>query len=122
MPQFKPAGRPDIIPRIITTEVAELVAFVQHVFGAQGARKANAPTELRLGASIIMISDGGGVREPMPCFLHVYVDDCDVRTARALAVGATHIEPPEDMPWGDRRATVRDRWGNLWQIATTMRR
>jgi len=23
-----------------------------------------------------------------------------------------------DTPYGDRRATVKDRWGNTWQIAT----
>jgi len=27
------------------------------------------------------------------------------------------IEHPADMPYGDRRATVRDPWGNTWQIA-----
>jgi len=25
---------------------------------------------------------------------------------------------PADMPYGDRRAMVRDEWGNTWQIAT----
>jgi uncharacterized glyoxalase superfamily protein PhnB len=28
------------------------------------------------------------------------------------------VEPPGDMPYGDRRAMVEDRWGNVWQIAT----
>ena len=28
------------------------------------------------------------------------------------------LEAPREMPYGDRRAMVRDRWGNTWQIAT----
>jgi hypothetical protein len=37
-----------------------------------------------------------------------------------VAAGAATIDPPDDMPWGDRRATVRDAWGNIWQIATSV--
>jgi uncharacterized glyoxalase superfamily protein PhnB len=36
---------------------------------------------------------------------------------QAIAAGAQSIEAPSDMPYGDRRATVSDAWGNLWQIA-----
>jgi PhnB protein len=35
---------------------------------------------------------------------------------RALERGATVIEEP--LFYGDRRATVRDPFGNIWQIAT----
>ena len=54
----------------------------------------------------------------MPAFLHLYVPDADQTYARAVAAGAHVIEAPAVMPWGDRRATVSDAWGNLWQIAT----
>jgi uncharacterized glyoxalase superfamily protein PhnB len=54
----------------------------------------------------------------MPAFLYVYVDDSDSTYKRALLAGATSLEEPADMPYGDRRAMVRDRWGNTWQIAT----
>jgi uncharacterized glyoxalase superfamily protein PhnB len=57
-------------------------------------------------------------REPMPAFLYVYVEDTDSTYRRALESGATSIESPRDLPYGDRRAMVRDRWGNIWQIAT----
>ena len=49
-----------------------------------------------------------------PAFLYVYVDDADAVYTRALAAGAVSLEPPA----GDRRAMVRDEWGNTWQIAT----
>jgi PhnB protein len=67
---------------------------------------------------MIMVSNRGGIRPAMPAFLHLYVLDADQIYARAIAAGAHAIEEPTVMPWGDRRATVLDDWGNLWQIAT----
>ncbi|HYD45797.1 MAG TPA: VOC family protein, partial [Phenylobacterium sp.] len=49
---------------------------------------------------------------------YVYVPDTDATYQRALEAGARVIEPPSDMPYGDRRATLQDPWGNTWQIAT----
>jgi uncharacterized glyoxalase superfamily protein PhnB len=66
---------------------------------------------------MLMVSASAG-REPMPAFLYVYVEDTDATYRCALDSGATPIEPPRDLPYGDRRAMVRDAWGNTWQIAT----
>jgi PhnB protein len=65
-----------------------------------------------------MGGDGDGLRDPMPAFLYVYVDDTDSTYKRAIAADARSLEEPADMPYGDRRAMVRDAWGNIWQIAT----
>jgi PhnB protein len=65
-----------------------------------------------------MVSDGGGVREVRPTFLYVYSESTDETYRRAIEAGALTIEEPADMPYGDRRATVQDPWGNIWQIAT----
>ena len=35
-----------------------------------------------------------------------------------MGAGAASVEAPADMPYGDRRAMVRDPWENTWQIAT----
>ena len=121
MSQSKPIGWPSVIPRIFTSDVAGLTEFVRTVFGADGELQSGTPTEMRIGDSIILISDGGGVREAMPAFLYVYVDNADETYRRAIAAGAESIETPADMPYGDRRATVRDCWANVWQIATYRR-
>ena len=47
----------------------------------------------------------------------VYVDDADQTYERALDGGAVCIEAPLDTPYGDRRAIVRDPFGNVFQIA-----
>jgi PhnB protein len=113
------AHRPTVTPRIITDDPAGLVEFLRQVFDAQGEAHGNRPVEMRLGDSLILVSDGGGVHSPAPAFLLVHVDNTDAAVARAAATGATTVEEPTDMPWGDRRATVRDKWGNTWQIATS---
>jgi uncharacterized glyoxalase superfamily protein PhnB len=115
----RPEGRPTVTPRIITGDPVGLLDFLRQVFGTQGEVEGDRPVDLRLGDSLVMVSDGGGVHAAAPAFLLVYVDDADAVFARAVAAGATAEEDPADMPWGDRRATVRDGWGNTWQIATS---
>jgi uncharacterized glyoxalase superfamily protein PhnB len=118
MNTFKPDGWRTVTPRVITDNVAGLVGFLKIVFGAVGELQSGAPREMRIGDSVVMISDGGAAREAMPAFLYVYVENADETYLRAIAAGAQSIERPADMPYGDRRAMVRDSWGNVWQIAT----
>jgi PhnB protein len=114
---FQPRGWHTVTPRIIVPDAEELVDFVKKVFGATGEYHPQAPAELRLGDSIIMISDAG-VRDPMTACLYVYVESADVIWQRAIEAGAQSIESPLNMPYGDRRGMVKDPWGNTWQIAT----
>jgi PhnB protein len=94
-----------------------LVDFLKHAFGASGIFRTDGPSEIRIGDSIIMVVEAA-VREAMPTFLYLYLDEIDTAYRRALEAGATVIEGPSDMFYGDRRATVRDPFGNIWQIAT----
>ncbi len=121
MSQSKPIGWPSVMPRIFTSDVPGLTGFLKTVFGAEGELRSGAPTEIRIGDSIILISDSEGVREPKSAFLYVYVENADEAYRLAIAAGAELIETPADMPYGDRRATVRDSWANVWQIATYRR-
>lgn len=118
MAQFKPAGWPTVVPRLIAADVSGLVAFIKLVFRAEGDLEADRPSELRIGDSIVMVSNGGGLRSLQAGFLYVYVPDVDDTFKRAVDAGAKAVESPADMPWGHRRATFEDRWGNIWQAAT----
>ena len=115
---YKPEGWPTLAPRIFVDDVQGLVDFLRTVVGAEGAVRPGAPVELRIGESVLMISDGAGLRERTPAFVYVYVPDADAAFQRAVAAGAHAVETPADLPYGDRRATVRDPWGNHWQLAT----
>jgi uncharacterized glyoxalase superfamily protein PhnB len=112
-----PEGWHSVTPRIVVHHADRLVAFIKQVFSAEGDYRADAPCVLRIGDSLIMVSDAGA-RSPMPAFLYVYVDDTDATYRRALQAGATPVEEPADLPYGDRRSMVQDPWGNTWQIAT----
>ena len=113
-----PQGWHTITPRLFTLDVAGLVEFLRSVFDAAGTYDGGAPAVMTIGDSKVMVSDGGGIREPTAAFLYVYVADADDTYRRAIVAGASTIEGLTDTPYGDRRATVKDRWGNTWQIAT----
>lgn len=117
MSAFQPDGWRTITPRIFTDDVRGLTAFMRAVFGATGRAVAGRPMEMRIGDSIVMVSSDD-VREALPACLYVYVEDADRTYRKALSVGAKSIEKPLDTPYGDRRAVVKDAWGNTWQIAT----
>lgn len=114
--RFTPEGWHTVTPRIVVHGAERLVEFVKHVFEATGDYRPDRPAVLTVGDSMIMISDAE-VRDSMPAFLYVYVDDADGTYERAIQAGATSLEEPSDVPYGDRRAMVRDAWGNTWQIA-----
>jgi uncharacterized glyoxalase superfamily protein PhnB len=112
-----PPGWPALIPRIFVAEPERLVAFIKQVFGATGSFHRERPSELRIGDSMLLVG-ASTERGAFPAFLYVYVEDADATYRRALEAGATSLESPRDLPYGDRRAMVRDAWGNTWQIAT----
>jgi len=114
-----PTGWHTVTPRIVAHEARQLVEFLVRVFGAAGAYCQDRPSEVRIGDSVLMITDAD-VRRPMPAFLYVYVADVDAAYQRAIAAGARSLEAPADLPYGDRRCMVEDRWGNTWQIATPL--
>src|SRR5947209_20142989 len=104
-------GFHSVTPRILVADAAAQVAFLRTVFDAAGEYQADRPAEIRIGDSLVMVTPAGA-RESFPAFLYVYVGDADVVYRRALAAGATSVEAPLDTPYGDRRAMVRDPFGN----------
>jgi PhnB protein len=109
-----------ITPRVVVADSAAFVAFLRAVFDATGEHVPERPSEIRIGDSVVMVTSAG-VRDLAPAFLYVYVDDADARYRRAIAAHAVSLEEPCDTPYGDRRAMVRDPFGNTWQIAHVVR-
>jgi PhnB protein len=114
---FVPNGCNAVTPRIVARESVGLIEFLKAVFAATGEHHTDRPSVINIGDSMIMVSESG-IREPVRGFLYVYVADTDGAYRRAIGAGARSLEPPTDMPYGDRRAIVEDVWGNIWQIAT----
>jgi len=110
------AGYRAVTPRLVVSDVAAQVSFLRDVFEATGEVEPDRPAEVRIGESVIMISPIGE-RERFPAFLYVYVNDAEEAFHRAVNAGAEVLEEPLDTPYGDRRAMVRDPFGNVFQIA-----
>ena len=85
---FQPDDRSTVTPRIITDDVGGMIEFLRSVFGAVGEARSGAPAEMKIGDSIVMVSDGGGVRQVFPAFLYVYVESVDAAYQRAIVSGA----------------------------------
>lgn len=113
-----------VTPYLLVREADDLVAFVKQAFGATETFRAPGGAgglhiEVRIGDSMVMIGGGAAWHgAALPAMLHLYVEDVDAVYRRALGAGATTLEEPADQPDGDRRAGVKDRFGNQWYIAT----
>jgi PhnB protein len=101
---------------MVVSDANAAAEFLRAVFGAVGEVHADRPAEMSIGDSLVMVTSAGE-RELFPAFLYIYVDDADAAFHRAIAAGATSIESPSDTPYGDRRAMVRDPFGNVFQVA-----
>ncbi|HYL34493.1 MAG TPA: VOC family protein [Bryobacteraceae bacterium] len=122
-----PEGYHTITPYLVAKDAAGLLDFLKQTFAAEETGRAigsagGIHAGVRIGDSMLMAGGGGpglswrGENQPMA--LHVYVEDTDAAYQRALAAGATSIQPPEDHDYGERGASVKDRAGNHWYIAT----
>jgi PhnB protein len=111
-----PDGFRTVTPRMVVADADAQVEFLRAVFGAAGEVRLDRPAEIRIGDSLVMVTSAGA-REPFPAFLYVCVDDADGTYRRAMEAGAVAIEEPLDTPYGDRRAMIRDPFGNVFQIA-----
>ena len=102
----------------------QLWDLVRDAFGAvELERHEFGPTsfhiEARISDSVIVLETGDPPHpEGTAGSIYVYVPDVDAAYRRALERGATSIAPPQDKPYQERQAGVRDSFGNTWWIAT----
>jgi PhnB protein len=119
-----PEGYHTVTPYLTVQGAANLIDFLKQAFEAQETERITQPdgaighAEVRIGDSIVMMTDAGGERKPMPSGIYLYVNDTDAVYQRALQAGAASIMEPADQFYGDRSAGVQDPSGNHWWIAT----
>ena len=90
----------------------------KELFRSQGPEGAVHHAEVRIGNSVIEISEARAAYQPLASMFYLYVPDVDAVYRHALAAGASSISEPADQPYGDRSAGVRDPFGHQWYIAT----
>jgi PhnB protein len=121
-----PRGLRMVTPYLVAEDGLALLEFAKQGLGAEEMMRAVMPTgvhaEVRIGDTTLMMGGGvAGKKFPgslQPNALHIYVEDADAVTQKAIAAGATLIDPMRDQEYGERSSTVRDKAGNYWYIAT----
>lgn len=116
---YKPNGYTDLSPYLIVSDAEAVLRFCEEVLDGERLRVFPRDgggimhAECRIGDSVVMMGEADGP----DAMLHVYLPDPDAAHARALAFGATEIEPMNDKGDGDRRGGVRSPDGTSWYLA-----
>lgn len=122
-----PRGLRMVTPYLVAADGLSLLEFTKEALGAEEVMRAMMPTgvhaEVQIGDTRLMV--GGGLPDKQfptdrlqPGAFHIYVEDADAVTRKAVAAGATLIDEPRDQEYGERSSTIRDKAGNVWYIAT----
>ncbi len=126
-----PEGYYSLTPYVVCKDAAKAIDFYTKAFGAQEITRMPGPggrvmhAEVKIGNSVLMLSDENPDRGAVApsgkgrsASLVFYTEDCDTVFQRAIDLGATSIEAPTDMFWGDRMGNLTDPSGHQWAIAT----
>jgi PhnB protein len=122
----KPDGYNSVTPYLIVENAAEVVDFVTSVLGGKermrmpGANGGIGHTEVEVGDSLIMMADSAEAENNVTVtgMIHVYLEDVDTAYKAAIAAGLASEREPVTQFYGDRVASVKDRFGNFWYMAT----
>jgi uncharacterized glyoxalase superfamily protein PhnB len=121
---YKPRGYTSVAPYLIVDGARGTIEFLVRVFDAEPLRQHAgdggelAHGEVRIGDTVVMLSDGADGWPVVPSHVHVYVPDVDATYARAIAAGAEPVQAPVQKGDEDKRGGFRDPGGTTWWIAT----
>jgi uncharacterized glyoxalase superfamily protein PhnB len=116
-----------VVPILVYEDVGRAVGWLCDAFGfverlrvEHGGSVAHA--QLIVGDGAIMLGRQGGTyraprRGEVPQYVHVTVTDVDAHYERARKYGAHIVNPPHDMPFGERQYTTEDPEGHLWAFS-----
>lgn len=118
-----------IVPHIYIDGASDGVAFYTRAFGAVELFRIAHPNgkilhaEISICGLVVMIGDPDDRLYAEPnavgrctASLHIFLDDIDGLLRRAVAAGAEEIQPPTDLFYGARSASLRDPYGHVWVL------
>jgi PhnB protein len=121
---YRPEGYPTVSVYMMADGAQRAIDFMAAALGGETVMRLDRDdgsimhAAVRIGDSVIMLSDGTADYAAFPVWLHVYVQDVDATYRRALELGAASVQEPSEKGDGDRRAGVKDPVGNTWWLAT----
>ena len=114
----RPPGYAAVTSGFRATGAERMLGFLKRAFGAVHVSGGMEHAEIRIGQTVIELSEAHGKWGPTRGAFHLFVQDCDAVYAAALHAGATSLYEPEDKPYGERSAGITDPWENQWYIGT----
>lgn len=113
-------------PFLYLVDAEKMIIFLQNAFGAVAQGEVPKSPEgkvlhatIQIGDNTLELAEAYGQFQPMPCHLHLHVDDADAMYEQALQAGATSIDPPSNKPYG-RSGGVKDTFGNTWYVTSPL--
>ncbi len=119
-----PDGFHTVTPFLLANDAANLIKFIKKAFKGEITYMMQSEdgvvrhATVKIGSSLVMISNATEQYEAMHCMLHLYVEDTDAVYDCAIKAGAESLREPRNEFYGDRAGGVKDKWGNQWWIAT----
>lgn len=122
-PQIRGRGA-SLNPFVIVPDASGFIEFAEWVFDASEVTAARTPTpggllihaEVRIGDSLLLLSDPQPGWQARPGLFQVWVTDADAVIVRAVQRGATLVTPPTPFYGAITLARVEDPWRNLWWL------
>lgn len=123
---FKPESYTSVAPYLTVNGAEKTITFLVEVFGAERLRMHLTQDgklghgEVRIGDTVVMLSDAFEGWPAVPSHVHVYVPDVDETYRRAMVAGAVSVKEPalgsgDDT---DKRGGFKDPGGTTWWVAT----
>ena len=121
---YRPENLQDLNTYFSVKDSARFLDFLQSALAAEvlennaGKDGSIAHAKVRIGNTVVELSEGRAPWGPRAVAHHYYVENCDEVFARALREGGKELQPMTDQFYGDRSGSVLDAWGNHWYIAS----
>lgn len=112
-----------VTPYLIVDSADQLIDFIEKAFDGElqnmtrDDRNRVMHAVVKIGNTMIFVSDNMGTMPSEVAMLYVYLDDVDGVYKKATEAGGESLTAPADQVYGDYAGAVKDQWGNKWWIA-----
>ncbi len=124
-----PEGYNTITPTLIVEGAAEAIKLYEKAFGAKEVYRMNTPDGskimhacLQIGSSRLFLCDvNPQMSTASNSSFYLYMEDVDATFRQAKQAGLEETSAVQDMFWGDRTGSIKDKFGIRWTIASHVR-
>ncbi|HWX53514.1 MAG TPA: VOC family protein [Verrucomicrobiae bacterium] len=125
------APKATVVPVLVYEDVAKAIGWLCEAFGFAERLRAARPdgravhAQLSIGEGAVMLGAAGGDFKPpgpreVSQYVIVRVADLDAHFEHAKRFGARIVQPPADMPFGERVYTAEDLAGYRWTFSQSI--